>query len=44
VPYFFVNGTTADATEVNANFTTLVNESNAQDGRIGVLEADLTLH
>jgi hypothetical protein len=34
VPYTFVNGTVADATEVNANFNTLVLESNAQDSRI----------
>jgi hypothetical protein len=44
VPYSFSNGTIADATRVNANFGTLVTESNAQDGRIGSLETDLAAH
>ncbi|MBW1689090.1 MAG: hypothetical protein JRS35_29070 [Deltaproteobacteria bacterium] len=39
MPYTFVNGTIADANEVNANFGVLVTESNAQDLRIGALEA-----
>jgi hypothetical protein len=38
-PYTFVNGTVADAVEVNANFATLVAESNAQDERVTALEA-----
>jgi hypothetical protein len=38
MPYTFVNGTIADATEVNANFGVLVAESNAQDLRIAALE------
>ncbi|MHC4109241.1 MAG: hypothetical protein ACYSTY_14260, partial [Planctomycetota bacterium] len=38
VPYNFVNGTVADATEVNANFSALVAESNAQDARLTALE------
>jgi len=41
VPYNFVNGTVADATEVNANFTTLETESNAQDLRLAALEASV---
>jgi hypothetical protein len=44
VPYEFFNGTIADATEVNANFSTLVTESNAQDSRITTVEDDLTAH
>jgi hypothetical protein len=44
VPYSFSNGTVADATEVNANFGTLVSESNAQDGRLGTLETGLSAH
>ncbi len=39
VPYKFVNGTIADADEVNANFDVLEMESNDQDARIGALEA-----
>jgi hypothetical protein len=35
----FSNGTLADADQVNANFAALVVESNAQDARIGALEA-----
>jgi len=41
MPYSFSNGTIADATEVNANFNTLVTESNAQDSRIATLEASV---
>jgi len=41
VPYTFVNGTVADATEVNANFSALVTESNAQDSRLATLEASM---
>jgi hypothetical protein len=41
VPYTFVNGTPADATEVNANFSTLVSESNAQDSRLAALESQI---
>jgi hypothetical protein len=44
MPYSFSNGTIADANEVNANFDTLVVESNAQHGRIAALEGDLTSH
>jgi hypothetical protein len=44
VPYDFVNGTVADATEVNANFDALEAESNGQDNRITTVENDLTLH
>jgi hypothetical protein len=35
IPHVFVNGTVADAYEVNENFSALVTESNAQDLRIG---------
>jgi len=42
VPFTFVNGTIADATEMNANFDALVLESNAQDLRIADLEATAT--
>jgi hypothetical protein len=43
LPNIFSNGTTADANEVNANFDTLVLESNAQDTRLSTLEAtDIT--
>ncbi len=38
MPYAFSNGTPADADEVNANFDTLVLESNAQDSRIAAIE------
>ena len=38
MPNTFANGTVADANEVNANFDTLVVESNSQDGRINSLE------
>jgi hypothetical protein len=38
LPHTFVNGTTADATEVNANFAALEAESNDQDARISDLE------
>jgi hypothetical protein len=41
VPHTFVNGTVADADEVNANFAALVTESNSQDARIGGVEAGL---
>jgi hypothetical protein len=37
VPNTFTNGTTAVATEVNANFSALVDESNAQDLRLVAL-------
>lgn len=39
LPYTFSNGTLADAVQVNANFDTLVLESNDQDGRLTALEA-----
>ncbi len=39
VPNTFVNGTVADADEVNANFVSLVDESNALDLRVAELEA-----
>ena len=39
IPHVFSNGTVADAVQVNANFNALVVESNAQDARIGALEA-----
>ncbi|MBW2271568.1 MAG: right-handed parallel beta-helix repeat-containing protein [Deltaproteobacteria bacterium] len=42
LPHVFVNGTSADATEVNTNFDVLVLESNMQDGRIGALEAGVS--
>lgn len=38
LPHTFSNGERADANEVNANFSTLADESNAQDGRITTLE------
>jgi hypothetical protein len=38
VPNTFSNGTVADATEVNANFSALVTESNSQDTRLGAVE------
>ena len=38
MPHVFVNGTPADATEVNANFDTLVAESNDQDLRLQSIE------
>ena len=41
VPHDFVNGTTADADEVNENFDTLVTESNDQDTRINSLESSV---
>ena len=41
VPYTFVNGTPADANQVNANFNALVTESNAQDLRFAALEANV---
>jgi len=41
MPYTFSNGTVADATEVNANFSTLVSESNAQNVRLTNVEADV---
>ena len=43
VPYTFTNGTIADANEVNANFDTLVNESNSQDSRLAAVEATIAL-
>jgi hypothetical protein len=39
LPNVFVNGTPANANEVNANFDTLVLESNSQDSRIFSLES-----
>jgi hypothetical protein len=39
VPNTFVNGTIADADDVNVNSETLVDESNDQDLRIGSLES-----
>lgn len=39
LPYTFSNGERADADEVNANFSTLADESNAQDTRITTLES-----
>jgi hypothetical protein len=44
VPYNFVNGTVADATEVNANFSALVTESNAQDLRLAAVESLVATH
>ena len=41
VPNTFTNGTIADANKVNANFDTLVTESNAQHARLEVLEASV---
>jgi hypothetical protein len=38
LPHLFVNGTVADANEVNANFALLETESNDQDDRISNLE------
>ena len=38
LPHLFVNGTVADAEEVNANFALLEAESNDQDDRISNLE------
>ncbi len=38
MPNTFVNGTIADANEVNANFTVLTNESNDQHWRLNALE------
>jgi hypothetical protein len=40
VPNTFAGGETASATEVNANFTALVNAINALDARVDALEAD----
>ena len=42
VPHTFTNGTVADAGQVNANFSALETESNAQDLRIAALEASMT--
>ena len=39
IPFVFSNGTVADANDVNANFDVLILESNAQDVRVGALEA-----
>ncbi len=41
VPNTFLNGTIADADAVNANFDTLVTESNDQDSRISAVEGSL---
>ncbi len=38
LPHPFVNGTIADADEVNSNFETVVLESDAQDARLVALE------
>jgi hypothetical protein len=42
-PYTFSNGTIADATEVNANFSALVTESNDQNSRLAALEASMAV-
>lgn len=39
LPFVFQNGTVADAEEVNQNFLTLEDESNAQDLRLAALES-----
>jgi hypothetical protein len=39
VPHTFVNGTTADADEVNANFSAIESAVNDNDGRITTLES-----
>ena len=41
MPHTFSNGTIADANEVNANFGSLVTESNAQDTRLAALESQV---
>jgi uncharacterized protein YjbI with pentapeptide repeats len=41
MPYTFVNGTIADADQVNANFGALVAESNDQDSRLAALEVSV---
>ncbi len=41
LPHAFESGTTAKAAEVNANFTTLMDESNRQNQRITELEASV---
>ena len=41
VPFPFTNGTVADANEVNANFSTLETESNAQAVRLTAAEANI---
>ncbi|WP_157828041.1 hypothetical protein [Paraglaciecola sp. MB-3u-78] len=38
IPHTFSNGQVADATDVNANFKALADETNANNTRIGVLE------
>jgi hypothetical protein len=38
LPHTFSNGERADADEVNQNFSTLADESNAQDSRLSTLE------
>jgi hypothetical protein len=42
IPYTFTNGTPANANEVNANFSALVGESNAQDTRLATIESNIT--
>jgi len=42
LPHVFVNGTNADADQVNADFNALVTESNDQDARIAALEAGMS--
>jgi hypothetical protein len=42
LPHVFVNGTPADADEVNTNFGVLELESNMQDARLGTLEAGVS--
>ncbi len=44
LPWIFENGTVADATQVNSNFSVLRNESNGHDSRIASLETNLPLH
>ncbi|MCA9503463.1 MAG: hypothetical protein KC616_10295 [Myxococcales bacterium] len=44
LPYSFVNGSIADANEVNADFGVLVAESNGQDLRLELLEDTTALH
>ncbi len=39
LPHTFTSGTKAVASQVNENFSTLSNESNAQDSRISALES-----
>jgi hypothetical protein len=43
LPHLFTNGTTADAQQVNENFSALAAEANAKDARIGSLEFSAAL-